>query len=86
MEEADVIILVCNIREKLHPKEKTISKLLKSYNKPIVVVGNKADNTDMAEECTIYERLGFGTPFAVSAIHGLGEIDILEELEKNLSK
>jgi GTP-binding protein len=50
------------------------------------VVGNKADNTDMAEECTIYERLGFGTPFAVSAIHGLGEIDILEELEKKFEQ
>lgn len=80
---ADVIILVTDIRTGVTAADKEVANMLLRSRKPVVLAVNKADSvgpTDLA----IYEfyELGLGDPIPVSAIHGHGTGDMLDECLK----
>ena len=77
---ADVIILVTDIRTGVTAADKEVANMLLRSKKPVVLAVNKADSTG-AEDPTVYEfyELGLGDPIAVSAVHGHGTGDLLDE-------
>ncbi|MCD8335059.1 MAG: ribosome biogenesis GTPase Der [Clostridiales bacterium] len=82
IQNADVIVLVCDIRTGVTAADMDVASLLRRSRKPVVLVANKADSTGAkALNPDIYEfyNLGLGDPIAVSAIHGIGVDDMLEE-------
>lgn len=82
IEHADVIVLVCDIRTGITAADEDVANMLLRSKKPIVLVANKADSTGAnAFTQDIYEfyNLGLGDPIAVSAIHGIGVDEMLEE-------
>ncbi|MCD8007364.1 MAG: ribosome biogenesis GTPase Der, partial [Clostridiales bacterium] len=82
IQNADVIVLVCDIRTGVTAADQDVASLLRRSRKPVVLVANKADSTGVkALNPDIYEfyNLGLGDPIAVSAIHGIGVDDMLEE-------
>ena len=58
--------------------------MLKRSHKPVALAVNKADSTG-APDPALYEfyELGLGDPIAVSAIHGIGTDDLLDECMKS---
>ena len=80
---ADVIVLVTDIRTGVTAADKEVANLLLRSKKPVVLAVNKADSTG-APDPAIYEfyALGLGDPIAVSAIHGHGTGDLLDECLK----
>lgn len=80
---ADVIVLVTDIRTGVTAADKDVANLLLRSKKPVVLAVNKADSTG-APDPAIYEfyALGLGDPIAVSAIHGHGTGDLLDECLK----
>ena len=77
---ADVIVLVTDIRTGVTAADKDVANMLLRSRKPVVLAVNKADSTG-AEDSALYEfySLGLGDPIAVSAVHGHGTGDLLDE-------
>ncbi len=81
-EEADAIIFVVDSRVGPIKDDFEIAKILRGANKPVFVVVNKVDDVNKAYEAGEFNSLGLGEPFPVSALHGLGTGDLLDELAR----
>jgi GTP-binding protein len=78
IEQADLIVLLLDVREGLTPVDREIVRLLRRSGRRVLVAANKADspnNRHFAHEIT---ELGFDEPSLVSAQHGLGVGDFLD--------
>ncbi len=80
VEEADVLVLVVDGQEGLHPIDEEIATMLQKTSKPVILAVNKIDNRK--RENNIYEffKLNLGEPFPVSAISGRGSGDLLDRI------
>ncbi|MGI8756845.1 MAG: ribosome biogenesis GTPase Der, partial [Acidimicrobiales bacterium] len=78
--EADAVILVADVTMGVTEEDARIGELLQRAHQPVFVVANKVD--DPAREGLMWEllSLGLGNPWPVSALHGLGTGDLLDEL------
>ena len=76
---ADVIVLVCDIRTGVTAADQDVASMLLRSKKPVVLAVNKADRVGPADP-EVYEfyNLGLGDPIPVSAIHGLGVDEMLD--------
>ena len=84
---ADVIILVTNIRDGVVASDYEVATMLQKSGKPIVLCVNKCDSIGEPEpEFYEFYNLGLGDPVAVSASHGHGTGDLLDEVLKYLPK
>jgi GTP-binding protein len=83
IENATVIIFVCDIKTGLTAADHEVANLLLRSRKPVVLAVNKMDRIGM-EDPDIYEfyNLGLGDPIALSAVHGHGTGDLLDECVK----
>lgn len=85
IEKADVIILVTDISAGVTANDFEVASMLMKSGKPIVLCVNKCDwiGEPPAELYEFY-NLGLGDPFPVSAVHGHGTGDLLDEVFKHL--
>ncbi len=83
IDAATVIILVTDIRTGVTAADKDVANMLLRSRKPVVLAVNKADSTGITDPA-VYEfySLGLGDPIPVSAIHGHGTGDLLDECMK----
>lgn len=81
---ADVIILVTDVRTGVTAADKEVAGMLLRSRKPTVLAVNKMDSTGGLDPA-IYEfyELGMGDPIPVSAVHGHGTGDLLDECSKH---
>lgn len=79
IEEADVIMMVCNGKSGMSDDDRYIAGLLQRSGKPLVLAVNQID--DQSRMMNIYEfyNLGIGEPIAVSGVHGIGIGDLLDK-------
>ncbi len=77
---ADVIVFLTDIKTGLTASDQEVAAMLLRSGKPIVLAVNKMDSTG-ATDPDFYEfyNLGLGDPVAVSALHGHGTGDLLDE-------
>ena len=80
---ADVIIFLTDIKTGLTASDQEVANMLLRSGKPIVLAVNKMDSVG-AVDPDYYEfyNLGMGDPIAVSAVHGHGTGDLLDECVK----
>ena len=83
IQTATVIVLVCDIRTGVTAADQDVANMLLRSKKPVVLAVNKADSSGEPDP-VFYEfyNLGLGDPIAVSAVHGHGTGDLLEECLK----
>lgn len=86
IEEADVIIFVCDGRSRPSEDDYHVAKLLKKSGKNIILAVNKIDDISSIANAHEFYRLGIGEPHAVSSIHGIGVGDVLDLVAKLLPK
>ncbi len=79
LEEADVIIFLCNGKEGLTNDDTYIAKLLRKANKPILLGINKIDDFSKIDNIYEFYTLGLGDPIPVSGSHGIGIGDLLDK-------
>lgn len=86
IEEADLIILLVDIKEGINPDDFKAAKIIREKNKPTILVANKGDVQE--SELKLYEfyELGFGDPFIISAEHGLNVDDLLDRTVSLISE
>lgn len=84
IDEADVLVLVTDGKEGLHPLDQKVAEMLRSSGKPVVLAVNKMDN--MPRELGHHEfwELGLGDPYPVSSGSGKGSGDLLDEIVARL--
>ena len=80
IEDADVIVFMCDVRTGLTANDRDIAIMLKKSGKPIVPCINKCDSVGhLPYEFYEFYELGFETePLAVSSVHGSGTGDLLD--------
>jgi GTPase len=77
IEEADLMLFVCDARVGVHPSDARIMDLLRNSQKPWLLVANKVDNPESADYFEFY-RLGVTEVYPVSASNGKGSGDLLD--------
>ena len=84
LEQADLILFVCDGMIGLTQQDKEISRVLHKLNKPTILLANKIDKKDSAENMYDFERAGFKEIISISAEHALGIGDLLEVIINRL--
>ena len=85
IDSADVIILVTDVRSGVVATDEEVASMLQKSGKPIVLCVNKCDKVGEAPlEYYEFYNLGLGDPIQVSAVHGHGTGDLLDEVIKYL--
>ena len=80
-EEANVILFVVDGSTGVTEEDESVARMIKRAKKPTFLLVNKLDNPDREQE-RLWEfySLGVGDPIAVSALHGHGTGDLLDDV------
>ncbi|MWB99895.1 ribosome biogenesis GTPase Der [Agromyces seonyuensis] len=80
----DVVLFVVDAMVGATATDEAVVKLLRKADKPVFLIANKVD--DVRQEPEVYGlwNLGLGEPYPVSALHGRGVADLLDEIMKVL--
>ena len=79
IENADVIVLVTDVRCGVTADDSDVAAMLQKSGKPIVLAVNKCDSIgEPPMELYEFYNLGLGDPFPISAAHGHGTGDMLD--------
>lgn len=84
VEEANVVVLVCDGRDGVTPFDLDIATILRRSTKPLVLVVNKCDNTSQQLYAAEFHSLGLGEPYAISSTNGLNTGDFLDAVCEHL--
>ena len=85
IELCDVICLVTSMPDGVTAADSEVAAMLHKSGKPIVLCVNKCDGVgEVPAEFYEFYNLGLGDPIAVSAVHGHGTGDLLDEVCKAL--
>ncbi len=81
VEESSAIIFLLDARDGLLPEDREIAAILRRYNKPVFYVVNKVDSQKTEPHAAEFFGLGgVEKLYSVSAAHGLGVGDLLEDI------
>ncbi len=80
IEEADVILFVLDTRTGIAPADDEVAKILRRTEKPVFLVANKSEGNTRELEASEFYKLGLGQVFPISALHGSGVAELLDEL------
>ena len=79
IEQADVIVLVTDLRSGVTANDADVAAMLQRSGKPVVLCVNKCDTLgELPPEFYEFYNLGLGDPIAVSSVHGHGTGDLLD--------
>jgi GTP-binding protein len=86
IEEADLVLFVVDARAGVTPGDEEIAQILRNAKTEVILVANKVDDPRREHWMAEFHRLGLGDPFPVSALHGTGTGDLLDEVLDRLSE
>lgn len=79
-EEADVIIFLVDGHTGINADDEAVASILRRTNKPVLLAVNKLDDVRDTDAKWEFMQLGLGEPWPVSALHGTGTGDLLDEV------
>ncbi|HVM04821.1 MAG TPA: ribosome biogenesis GTPase Der [Acidimicrobiales bacterium] len=82
--EADVLLIVTDAAVGATDEDVQVARLLRRAGKPALLVANKVDSEHRESDAWALSRLGLGDPWPVSALHGRGMGDLLDEVVRLL--
>ena len=78
--EADLIIFLVDGKTGINADDEEVAKILRKSEKPVLLAVNKMDNPGNLDALWEFYGLGLGDPWPVSALHGTGSGDLLDEV------
>jgi GTP-binding protein len=84
LEEADAIIMVVDGRTELAAPDRELALLLLRGGKPVFLAVNKMDSAELFPSAENFRRLGFKNVCPISAEHGNGIGDLLDDVWASL--
>lgn len=79
-DEADVIVFVVDGTVGVTDEDEEVARVVRKTDKPVFLCVNKLDNPDTDLEAWGYYSLGVGEPRPISAGHGHGTGDLLDDI------
>ena len=86
VEGADLVLFVVDARNGVTPGDEEVAGILRHSRKPVIVIANKVDDPVRDMEALEFYRLGLGEPVPLSALHGYGTGDLLDEIVARLGR
>ena len=87
IDEADVIVFLCDGRTEVSDDDYLIAKMLKKSGKPVILAVNKIDDISLVANAYDYYKLGLDSDIiVVSTTHGIGVGDLLDKILELLPK
>lgn len=83
LKEASVIIFMADCDDGLTDLDKDFANVVRTVNKPIVVVGNKADTHEKMQNAVEFYELGLGEVYPISSATGSGTGDMLDKVVRH---
>ncbi|MET7641623.1 ribosome biogenesis GTPase Der [Streptomyces sp. NPDC005438] len=80
VEAADAVVFVVDAQVGPTDTDEAVVKLLRRAGKPVVLCANKVDGLSGEADAAMLWALGLGEPHPVSALHGRGTGDMLDEV------
>jgi GTP-binding protein len=84
VDEADLVVFVVDARTGITPGDEEVAEILRRARKPVLLVANKIDDPSQDALALEFHRLGLGDPIPISALHGYGTGDLLDEVVARL--
>jgi GTP-binding protein len=78
--EADLVLFVVDARAGITPGDEELAQILRAARKPVLLLANKIDDPQQDALALEFHRFGLGEPFPLSAAHGHGTGDLLDEI------
>jgi GTP-binding protein len=82
--DADVVLMVTDVMVGATDEDLEIARLVKRLGPPVLLVANKVDDTNREASAWDLVSLGLGDPWPISALHGRGTGDLLDEVVRLL--
>ena len=82
--EADLVLFVVDAQIGITPGDEEVAQILRESRKPVLVLANKIDDPRQDTLALELHRLGLGDPIPISALHGHGAGDLLDEIVRYL--
>lgn len=80
IDEADVIIMVVDVRTSITSEDEDVFGILVKSGKPVIVAANKVDDNSFKDDIYDFYSLGCEEVIPVSALHGIGVGDLLDRV------
>jgi len=92
IDESDVILFLVDGQAGITPADEEIADILRrkqrkvddGFEPPIILVVNKTESARVRQSAPEFYALGMGEPYAVSALHGTGTGDLLDEVIRHI--
>ncbi len=78
--DADVVLMVVDVTTGVTDEDLAAAKMIRRAGPPVRLVVNKVDDVNREAPAWEFVSLGLGDPFPVSALHGRGTGDLLDEV------
>ena len=86
IDESDVVVFVVDGKEGINSNDYVVRDILYKSKKKVIVAINKIDNKKFNENVYDFYELGFEHYITISAEHGIGFNDLLDEIVKDFPK
>ncbi len=80
IQDADVIVQVVDGQVGVTAADREIADILRQTKKTVIVAANKLESTNLTENMYEFYELALGPVFPISALHGYGSGDLLDEI------
>jgi len=78
--EADVILFLVDVKDGLTVGDEEVAQVLRRTAKPVLLAVNKAESQARREAAVEFYALGLGELYPISALHGTGTGDLLDQV------
>jgi GTP-binding protein len=84
VEDADLALFVVDVTVGITAEDEEVANWLRRRKTPVVVIANKVDGENREREIWEFLSLGLGDPIPISALHGRGSGDMLDDILSRL--
>ena len=85
VKRADLLLLVVDATVGVTHEDSQMAEFLQRQGRPVMLVANKVDSEHQKPLIWEFVQLGLGDPWPLSALHGAGAADILDEIVARLT-
>jgi len=82
--EADVVVFLTDAAAGLTPADEEVADILRRSQKPVFLAANKAESPRVRQAAVEFYALGLGEVHPISALHGHGVADLLDQVVRAL--
>ncbi|MGK7389988.1 MAG: ribosome biogenesis GTPase Der [Candidatus Cyclobacteriaceae bacterium M2_1C_046] len=83
LEEASVILFMVDVDAGITGLDKDFANVIRTTNKPVFLIANKADNPERQFAANEFYALGFDEVYPVSSVSGAGTGELLDEVVRH---